>query len=354
MNTPVLLRRGSRRQCSRLDIAVIGAGIAGLACARTLLDGGHSVTVFDKGRRPGGRVATRRVPGFAFDHGAQYYTAADDGFRAWTDTARQSGAISPWDGKIVRLSNGTAENVDDNRRRWLGVPGMSAVAQYVSFGLDIRCGCRIGEVERNGTGWRLVAEDGSIVAGVDLVVVAVPAPQAHSLLTGSPDLADRAAAASLAPCWAVMLGFDETLLLPFDGAFVDEGPLAWISRNRSKPGREGREAWVLHASPSWSREHLEADRQAVAEDLQRAFRLAAGLRAVQPAYAAAHRWRYARVEAPVGEVCLFDPNLRIGACGDWCLGGKVEAAFASGRSLASRIMGNLGSVAPADHLDKKE
>ena len=77
-------------------------------------------------------------------------------------------------------------------------------------------------------------------------------------------------------------------------------------------------------------------------------------KALQAAYAAAHRWRYARVETPVGEGCLFNADLRIGACGDWCLGGKIEAAFASGQAMANRIMGNLGSVAPADHLDQKE
>jgi hypothetical protein len=231
---------------------------------------------------------------------------------------------------------------------------MSAVAQHLSAGLDIRCGCRIAEVVRRGNEWHLVAEDGSTAAEADLVVIAVPAPQALSLLADSPDLASRAATASFAPCWAVMLGFDEPLPLPFDGAFIDNGPLAWISDNRSKPGREGSETWVLHASPSWSRRYLEADRQDVSEDLQRALRLAAGVRAMQPAYAAAHRWRYARVESPFGEACLFDPDLRIGACGDWCLGGKVEAAFVSGRSMANRIVANLGTVVPADPLEHKE
>jgi hypothetical protein len=344
----------SRTHCFRPGIAVIGAGVAGLVCARTLSDCGYSATVFDKGRRPGGRVATRRAPGIAFDHGAQYFTAEDDGFRAWTNIARQTGVIAPWDGNIVSLSNGTVETATDNRRRWLGVPGMSAVAQYLSAGLDIRCGHGIAEVVREGAGWRLVSEDRSIVANADLVVVAVPAPQAISLLTCSHVLASRAAAPIFAPCWAVMLGFDKQLPLPFDGAFIDDSPLSWISRNRSKPGRTDREAWVLHASPTWSREHLEADHQTVSEELQRAFWLAAGHKTPQPAYGAVHRWRYGRVETPVGEACLFDPDLRIGACGDWCLGGKIEAAFASGRAMADRIVADLGSVAPTNRLNEKE
>ena len=34
---------------------IIGAGIAGLACAARLAAAGYAVRLFDKGRRPGGR-----------------------------------------------------------------------------------------------------------------------------------------------------------------------------------------------------------------------------------------------------------------------------------------------------------
>ena len=346
--------QGSRTPCSPPDIAIIGAGIAGLACARTLVNGGYPVAVFDKGRRPGGRVGTRRVEGFAFDHGAQYFTADTAEFRTAIATARQSGAIAPWGGKIVALSDGAVPTVDDDRRRWVGVPGMSALAQHLSAGLDIRCDHRVADVVREGEAWRLIAGDGSTFAEADLVVVAVPAPQAVPLLASSRELADRAAAVTVAPCWAVMLGFDEPLSLPFDGAFIDGGPLAWIARDRSKPERAGGEAWVLHAAPSWSRDHLEADRGAVSRDLQAAFQATVGLKRLRPNFAAAHRWRYARAEGSLGKTCLYDPNLRIGACGDWCLGSKIEAAYASGRAMADRIVADINSAEPVENLGQKE
>lgn len=328
----------------RLGVAIIGAGMAGLACAQTLAGRGYAVTVFDKGRRPGGRVATRRDDGFAFNHGAQYFTIDSVDPPPSIAGAARDGAVAPWDGTIVSLSEGRWKTIDDDRRRWVGVPGMSALPRHVSANLGIRCGHAIAGVTRAGNSWRLASEDGSVAGRADHVVVAVPAPQAVCLLADSPALADRAAAIKMAPCWAVMLGFGPPLALPFDGAFVDDGPLAWISRDRSKPGRGGGEAWVLHASPQWSREHLEANRRAVLERLRHAFRSATGLPMPEPAYAAAHRWRYARVEAPLGEACLFDTELRIGACGDWCLGGKIEAAIASGRGMAERI---IHSRAPA-------
>ncbi len=328
----------------RQTIAVIGAGVAGLACARILVDGGHRVTLFDKGRRPGGRVSTRRGGPFAFDHGAQYFTIENDALPAAIANAVDDGVVAPWDRTIVSKSRGNCETpghcetINDGRRRWVGTPGMSALPRHMSAGLDVRCARAISGVTRNGAGWRLTFEDGSVAGEADMVVIAVPAPQAAALLAGSPDLANRAAATTMAPCWAVMLGFEEPLTVPYDGAFVGDSPVAWIARDRSKPGRGGGESWVVHASPEWSRKHLEAEHREIVEDLRDAFGRVIGQAESNPAYVAAHRWRYARVEVPAGDACLFDSELGIGACGDWCLGGKIESALASGQALADRII----------------
>jgi len=328
----------------RSRVAIVGAGVAGLVCGRALGEVGARVTLFDKGRRPGGRVATRRADGFAFDHGAQYLTMESDASNTAVAAAVQDGTLAPWDAAIVSLTDGHAAASDNDRRRWVGVPGMSALPRHLSAGMDVFCGLTIASVTRAGDGWRLLAEDGSAVAEADLVVVAVPAPQAIPLLAESPGLASSATSATMAPCWAVMLGFETPLALPFDAAFVDDGPLAWVSRDRSKPGRDGGDAWVLHASVTWSHDYLEAGRREVLEHLCRAFRTAIGTKTPSPAFAAAHRWRYARVENPLGEACVFNPDLRIGACGDWCLGGKIEAAMESGLALADRIITWFGSM----------
>ena len=52
-----------------------------------------------------------------------------------------------------------------------------------------------------------------------------------------------------------------------------------------------------------------------------------------------HRWRYAFVDRPVGSACLLDAAAGLGACGDWCLGARVEAALLSGYAMAGRILG---------------
>jgi hypothetical protein len=219
---------------------------------------------------------------------------------------------------------------------------MSGLAAHLAASLAIRSELRIAGLVRNGDAWRLLGHDGAAVGEANIVIIAVPAPQAVELLSATPRLADRAAEAIFRPCWAVMLGYAAPLPVPFDGAFVNDEPLSWICRNTSKPGRAGDEAWVVHASPDWSRDHLEDGEVSVSEALRRAFAEATGVEAPAPSYIAAHRWRYARVATALGTPCLFDDELEIGACGDWCLGANIEAAFRSGQAMAETILLHQG------------
>ena len=140
------------------------------------------------------------------------------------------------------------------------------------------------------------------------------------------------------PCWAVLFGFENPLSVEFDGAFVNVGPLGWVARNASKPGRPPTETWVVHASHDWSQDNLERPADVVADALTTAFFDVVEIRPVRPMAACAHRWRYAEVEKPLGEACLYDAGLRIGAAGDWCLGARIEAAYVSGFALAERVL----------------
>ena len=153
----------------------------------------------------------------------------------------------------------------------------------------------------------------------------------------------------MAPCWAVMVSFDEVLSLGFDGAFVHGSPLSWVARNSSKPGREAREAWVLHGSPEWSREHLELEPPVAAEHLFEAFRVATQGIEVEPTRLEAHRWRYALPTEPLSDPCLFDAESSVVVCGDWCGGPRVEGAFLSGCAAAEALLrSSAGAEALSD------
>jgi renalase len=174
------------------------------------------------------------------------------------------------------------------------------------------------------------------------VIIAAPPPPAAELLRAAPDLAARAASARIAPCWAVMVQFPTRLELDYDGAFVADSPLAWIARNAGKPDRDPRaETWILHAQADWSTTHLEDPAETVQAQPLNAFWNATGAPAVTPTFLAAHRWRYALPVEPLPDRALFDADLGIGACGDWCSGPRVEGAYLSGAALAGRVLGHL-------------
>jgi len=341
--------------------AVIGAGIAGLACARALADHGLPVTVIDKGRGPGGRLSTRRRgDGHAFDHGAQYFTADDDRFARFVASWVEDGVTAPWTGRIVRLdADGTGLEDTPPRRRFVGTPGMSAVVRHLAADLDVTFGCRAAAIEaETGAAWRVVDTRGETAARADIVLVCVPAPQAVGLLAAAPALADAAAAARMAPCWAVMAAFDAPVRLPGhgrpepgdpapDAAFVAGSPLGWIARDSAKPGRPGGESWVLHATPDWSETHLEATPDEVAPPLLDAFARLTGGRLPEPAGVRAHRWRYARVvRAAPGAGAMVDPATGLGAAGDAYRGARIEDAWLSGTALAGRVLGRTAASRP--------
>ncbi|MDC0887289.1 hypothetical protein OAS19_05820, partial [Altererythrobacter sp.] len=168
------------------------------------------------------------------------------------------------------------------------------------------------------------------------IICAIPAEQAAELLREvAPDFAAKAAAVKSQPCWAVMVRFAASLDL---GDTFRGKDVAWAARNSAKPGRGDGENWVIHASPEWSRNHLELEQDEVAALLLDRFFAETGVAASAPVHAAAHRWRFAMVGKAEGAPALWDADNGLGVCGDWLGGPRVENAWLSGRELADLIL----------------
>lgn len=319
-------------------IAIVGAGIAGLSAARRLGAARTAPKLFDKARRPGGRVATRRAQDLEFDHGAQYFTCRDPGFEQVVSDWCRRGVAARWDAPIVTLANGVQGESRGEPVRVVGVPGMSALGGDLAAVLDVACEQRIERIERTAGRWSVISDAGRAFDGFDAVVIATPAPQAVPLLAGLPQFAERVAAVEMQACHAAMVAFAEPLGVHFGGAFVSDSPLAWIARNGSKPGRATGECWVLQTTPEWSAAHLDVAPDAIATALLEALAAALGRPLPLPMHLASHRWLFARSEKPLGAPFLWDPEARVGVCGDWTLGGRIEGAFSSGEQLATAML----------------
>lgn len=330
-------------------IAVIGAGVAGQSAASVLSGAGALVTVFDKGRGAGGRLATRRDGNWQWDHGAQYFTARDPALKALLAGLAAKGVVAPWGGQIGTLTPAGFVPGSDAEPRFVGTPRMSALVAALGTGATVY-DIELREIATRGSMLTLTDRHGEHFGPYDAVVVATPAPQAVPLLALSPPVASQAALVETAPCWALMMAFDAPLGLGFDGAFVDpalnHGMISWIARDSSKPGRPAGagETWVVHASPEWSAVNIEGAPEAIAALLHAGFNAVTGNTA-PPRAAIAHRWRHAMTTRPAGSNHLIDPTRPIGACGDWCLGARIEGAFLSGRSLGRAMAERLGLTA---------
>jgi predicted NAD/FAD-dependent oxidoreductase len=336
--------------------AIIGAGMAGITCARTLVQAGHHVTVFEKSRAVGGRMATRESAFGSFDHGAQYFTARDPRFLLALNTTP---AISKrWSANSVQildeLGHVTAPGLNNHDAHWVAVPGMNALVTAWSAPLKgndcIEMQTRVVRIERDALKsrqWQLRTEslDGTqhVFSGFDGVLLAMPAAQGHSLLQTSelaPVWVKGMAQVKVAPCWTLMLAFPNAMqpglsaLGPqWNAARSTHHRIAWLARESSKPGREPIERWTVQASAAWSQEHIHDDDQRAQAKLLKAFAEVTGIRA-EPSHVDSQRWLYAKTLQPLGKSHLWDGKKGLGVCGDWCLGHRVEDAFVSGLELA--------------------
>ncbi|QYK40868.1 MAG: NAD(P)-binding protein [Paracoccaceae bacterium] len=303
---------------SERSVVVVGAGMAGLACAQGLAAAGWRVRVLDKGRGLGGRLATRRTAEGAYDHGGVVLRPEGDALAGWLRQAAAAGAAAEWQGGFT------------------GLPGMSGIVAPLAAGLEVSVQAEATGLMRDGGGWIVAGQGFAHRAGA--VVLAIPQPQALRLCGGLA-VAGAIGAASMRGCWAAMAAFGTPLPLAADLVEWPDSAVARIVHENAKPGRSGGPArYVVQAGAAWSAAHLERERDEAARMLLAEALAQAGLRPVAPLALHGHRWRFGFTDVALGQSHVWDGGAGIGLCGDWCLGTGAGAALDSGRALAAAMV----------------
>lgn len=320
----------------KAQVAIIGAGISGLSCANELLKHNVDVQLFDKGRHTGGRVASRTDASAYFDHGAQYFTARSEVFQKEVRSLVANNAAALWKGQIAKVDEGVFEAERHTHERYVGVPYMRSVAEYLARNLAVKTERRVTRIDIDGRKYNLQFEDGSKSSGFAAVVVAVPAAQAALLMENFPDLQAKSASIEMAACWATFVSLSSRLQIPYDGLFVSGASLSWISRDSSKPLRPCGERWVLHSTHEWAEEHLNLSADDVSTMLLGELFSVTKQEAISAEYIKSHRWLYAIPQEEQNFEILQSANLVV--CGDWCSSGRVEGAYLSGLRAAAAVL----------------
>jgi renalase len=325
-----------------IKIAVIGAGLSGLTFAHLLQDYAD-ITLFEKARGVGGRMSTRRADPYFFDHGAQYFTAGTKRFQDFIKTLIAKGIIERWNARYVKFrGNQIIEKRKwlDEEPRYVGVPGMSHIAKFLAQGLNIHCNKRIVSINNQGS-WQLTDEEGQQSEGFDWVICTAPSPQAVDLLPDSFKYHADIQAIKMRACFSLMLGFEQNITLDFEAAHVTDSDLSWIAVNSHKPQRPDLFTLMIHSSEDYAEAHIDDDRDQVIKHLINETSHIIGQDVSQANYKNIHGWRYANNADKKQKSSVFiDQDLKLAACGDWCLGGRVEGAFTSAYNLTKYIKEN--------------
>ncbi|WP_236944421.1 NAD(P)/FAD-dependent oxidoreductase [Kushneria marisflavi] len=319
--------------------------MAGLSAARALQQAGRNVQIFDKGRRPGGRMSSRHNDHGLFDLGAQYFTVRDPEFAQFITAFEQQGSVARWPGIMARQIDGQWQAQPPEHPRYSGMPSMAALTDALSEPMKVHQQVRITSMTRTGSTWTLEDQKEQQWSGFDHVIVAIPAPQAALLLKGiSTSLRPQT---NMSPCWSTWVRFRGALDMPsgienWHGALLESSPvLRWAGRNQTRPGQHEGERLTLLANDDWSDKHLEDAADQVADRMIKAFQdcYPAPLPAIDAC--GAHRWRYAQpCQTPENTPgYLIEKPTQLSLCGDWCIDGRVEAAWLSGSRLAQALCG---------------
>ena len=320
---------------NKQGVAIIGAGMAGMGAATALHEAGAAVTLFEREGDAGGRLGSDPQA----DTGAQYFTARHPAFRQVTRQWQDRGWIAEWSPLLYHhdVHQGLRPS-PDTVQRLVAVPGMAALAGHLQQGLPLQQATITALQQTPGGEWLLISDDGAEHGPFSAVILATAAQAAAELLAVAPQLQQDAARVDMHACWSVTLQFEQLLPTLVDACFVRAGPLDWLARNNSKPQREGKETWILQSTDSWAEQHRHAPADEVSTALAQAMAEVMNLQLPRPSLSRTTFWPDARPAQELKWGALAAPRQNLYVCGDWCLGGRIENAWLSGRQAAKALL----------------
>jgi renalase len=326
-------------------IAIIGAGFSGVILGKFLQEKAE-VKIFEKSRGIGGRMSTRYTEDFAFDMGAQCFTARSKIFQDFLQPYIESGIVNEWRGNVINLEVG----LQPTKRIWLekhfvSSPNMNSLCKEIAKGMDISLGTEIIPLSKpTSKGYELLDKSGKNHGCFDLVISTAPPIQTSSLFAGHLPENNIISNSNMHGCHVLMLGFNEAWQKDWIAAKVHNNPIKWISINSGKPGRNNQAtSIVIHTRHNWSKKHMEDDMPLVEQALINEFEKLTNIDTSKAAYVSSHRWRYAVVSNSLKCGPYYDSKNGLAAISDWSATSRIEELYLSAAKLLPILEENLFS-----------
>jgi predicted NAD/FAD-dependent oxidoreductase len=252
------------------EVAIIGAGVTGLAAASRLSP--RNYRVFEKSRGPGGRLASKRMDAVRADIGAQFFTVRDHRFQVAVDSAVAAGFVTQWQPNMGTFRDHQPIASPDHQARFVGHPYMNSLGRFLSQDIEIQTESRVQTIEPDGDLFRLILTSQETLTA-DCVLVTAPVDQMVAMLQHF-DVEQLGSRFAMDPTWTTVLSVEEPLRgsagESFDALFGGDHPLFdFIAVENSKPGRQSNFI-IVHATPEWSTQHLESDPAEISELIREA------------------------------------------------------------------------------------
>jgi renalase len=313
-----------------LPVVVVGAGIAGVSCARELAAAGLPVRLRERSFVAGGRMASRTLAGRRVDLGASYFTCRTPEFKPVVDDWLDRKLAREWTDRFATRDARGWGSSDVGPMRYGTPGGLRSLVADLAEGLEVVTRSEVTDVGPGPT------VDGEPAAAV---VLAMPDPQASDLLADelTEELALVAAGES-EPALALAAGWSERAWADLDGVFVgDDAELTWVADDGRRRGDDA-PVLVAHTTAGFAAPHLDRPGDA----------LPAALAALQrvldidrpPEWTYLHRWSLARPATHHDQPFHLGDAL-VGLCGDAWGSPRVETAYASGQALGRALVERL-------------
>jgi renalase len=323
-----------------MKIAIIGSGLSAITIAQNLK---HiaKISLFEKSRGVGGRMAHRRSGPYEFDHGAQFFTAKSDLFKDFISPLIKKNIVKIWNANFAEFKNTKLlRNItwDLEYPHYVGSPGMNSIAKYYAIELDIKLNTQVEKViKKNNNSWELFDSNLNTLGDFDWVISTAPALQSAEILPKyfkyHSDLLNK----KMLGCFSLMLGFKKPLPLNWDAALISDADISWVSINSSKPDRAKPFSMLIHSTNAWAEKHLSDNHDSVISYLNNETTRVIGHDTQNADYIALHAWRYANINKQTKTDLYIDYKNKLVACGDWIFHGRIESAFEAGTIVANEI-----------------